>query len=155
MQVKHKYNATLADLFRETFCWLPLAHVLNGRVLVVHGGLFSKDGVTLDDLRRIDRYRWHHFPNRLNCTIKHAKSPLPSGSAQRQYESQLVRGRPAVLCTMPVSAAAGLGDCSPWNHRLRSSGDVHYQNSKHRDSVGTPCNGYICSCTCDYIPPRV
>lgn len=59
MQVKHKYNATMADLFRETFCWLPLGHVLNGRVLVVHGGLFSKDGVTLDDLRRIDRYRCH------------------------------------------------------------------------------------------------
>ncbi|KAK9806971.1 hypothetical protein WJX72_009035 [[Myrmecia] bisecta] len=56
-EVKHKYNAIMADLFRETFCWLPLAHVLDGRVLVVHGGLFSQDEVTLDDLRRIDRYR--------------------------------------------------------------------------------------------------
>lgn len=57
MQVKAKYNLMMANLFRETFCWLPLAHVLNGRVLVVHGGLFSKDGVTLDDIRSIDRYR--------------------------------------------------------------------------------------------------
>ena len=68
-QVKAKYNATMADLFRETFCWLPLAHVLNQRVLVVHGGLFSSDSVTLDDIRAIDRHRstscsmapWQHW----------------------------------------------------------------------------------------------
>jgi serine/threonine-protein phosphatase 5 len=57
VQVKHKYSDTMVTLFRETFCWLPLAHVLNSRVLVVHGGLFSRDGVTLDDIRAIDRYR--------------------------------------------------------------------------------------------------
>lgn len=47
----------MANFFRETFCWLPLAHLLNNRVLVVHGGLFSKDTVTLDDIRAIDRNR--------------------------------------------------------------------------------------------------
>ena len=56
-EVRHKYTARLADLFREVFCALPLAHVLGGRVLVVHGGLFSRDGVMLDDLRAIDRFR--------------------------------------------------------------------------------------------------
>ena len=55
--MKAKYTNVMADVFRETFCWLPLAYVLNSRVLVVHGGLFSKDGVTLDDIRRIDRFR--------------------------------------------------------------------------------------------------
>ena len=58
--MKAKYNMVMASLFRETFCWLPLAHLLNRRVLVLHGGLFSKDGVSLDDLRAIDRYR-HGF----------------------------------------------------------------------------------------------
>lgn len=57
MQVKHKYTPRLAELFTETFCWLPLAHCLCGKVLVVHGGLFSRDGVTLDEIRRIDRNR--------------------------------------------------------------------------------------------------
>ncbi len=57
MQVKHKYNAMTMDLFRELFCWLPLAHVIHKRVIVVHGGLFAKDGVTLDDIRKIDRNR--------------------------------------------------------------------------------------------------
>ena len=56
-EVRAKFSPLLADLFRETFCALPLAHVLGGRVLVVHGGLFSRDGVTLADLRAIDRFR--------------------------------------------------------------------------------------------------
>lgn len=47
----------MIELFRDTFCWLPLAHVLDSRVMVVHGGLFSKDGVKLSDIRSIDRHR--------------------------------------------------------------------------------------------------
>ena len=62
LQVKAKYNATMAELFREAFCWLPLAHCLNGKVLVVHGGLFSRDGVKLDEIRTIDRCRCACLP---------------------------------------------------------------------------------------------
>lgn len=43
--------------YRETFCWLPLAYVLNSRVMVLHGGLFKEDGVKLDDIRAVDRFR--------------------------------------------------------------------------------------------------
>jgi diadenosine tetraphosphatase ApaH/serine/threonine PP2A family protein phosphatase len=28
--------------------------------MVTHGGLFSKDDVTLDDIRKVDRFRWVH-----------------------------------------------------------------------------------------------
>ena len=42
---------------RETFCWLPLAYCLNAQVLVLHGGLFQSDDVTLDDIRAVDRFR--------------------------------------------------------------------------------------------------
>jgi diadenosine tetraphosphatase ApaH/serine/threonine PP2A family protein phosphatase len=42
-------------LFTECFNWIPLAAVLGRRVLVVHGGLFSRDDVKLDELRRLDR----------------------------------------------------------------------------------------------------
>eukprot|EP00249_Psilotum_nudum_P021502 c28129_g1_i1 orf=695-2140(-) len=56
-EVKSKFNETMADLFTEVFCCLPLAHILNGKVFVVHGGLFSMDGVTLSDIRAIDRFR--------------------------------------------------------------------------------------------------
>ena len=44
----------------QVYNWLPLAHCLNGverRVLCMHGGLFSRDDVTLDDIRRTERNR--------------------------------------------------------------------------------------------------
>ncbi|XP_053209207.1 serine/threonine-protein phosphatase 5-like [Panonychus citri] len=56
-EVKSKYSSTMYDLFTETFNLLPLAHCLNKRVLVMHGGLFSSDTVTLDDIRKVDRFR--------------------------------------------------------------------------------------------------
>lgn len=43
------------EMFSELFCFLPLAAVIGGKVLVLHGGLFSRDDVTLDDIRKIDR----------------------------------------------------------------------------------------------------
>ncbi|KAJ7567015.1 hypothetical protein O6H91_02G128600 [Diphasiastrum complanatum] len=56
-EVKSKYNESMAEIFSELFCCLPLAHVLNKRIFVVHGGLFSRDGVKLSDIRSIDRFR--------------------------------------------------------------------------------------------------
>jgi len=54
-EVKAKYSDTVFEMFAEVFCLLPLAHCLNRKVLVVHGGLFSTDDVTLDDIRKTDR----------------------------------------------------------------------------------------------------
>lgn len=56
-EVKSKYTSQMAEFFTEIYNWLPLAHCINKRVLVMHGGLFSKDDVTLDDIRKIDRNR--------------------------------------------------------------------------------------------------
>jgi len=56
-EVKAKFSVQMGELFKEAFNWLPLAHVLNGKVFVVHGGLFTKDGVTLDEIRALDRNR--------------------------------------------------------------------------------------------------
>ncbi|XP_045607414.1 serine/threonine-protein phosphatase 5 [Procambarus clarkii] len=56
-EVKAKYTAQMAELFTEVYNWLPLCHCLNSRVLVMHGGLFSDDNVTLDDIRKTDRNR--------------------------------------------------------------------------------------------------
>eukprot|EP00871_Galdieria_phlegrea_P000784 jgi/Galph1/1706/GphlegSOOS_G376.1 len=64
-EVKAKYSEMIYNLFEEVFESLPLGHLLIGKdeyggkkqVLVIHGGLFSRDGVTLDDLQRIDRHR--------------------------------------------------------------------------------------------------
>lgn len=56
-EVKVKYTDQMAELFTEVYNWLPLAHCINKRVLVMHGGLFSRDDVTLDEIRKIDRNR--------------------------------------------------------------------------------------------------
>jgi serine/threonine-protein phosphatase 5 len=56
-EVKEKYNETIYDLFQEFFNWLPLSYVLNKKVMICHGGLFSKDGVKLEDIAKIDRNR--------------------------------------------------------------------------------------------------
>jgi len=56
-EVKSKYSMQMAELFTEVYNWLPLAHCLNQRVLVMHGGLFSKDEISLDDIRVTDRNR--------------------------------------------------------------------------------------------------
>ncbi|GMF17843.1 unnamed protein product [Phytophthora fragariaefolia] len=56
-EVKHKYDETVMQLFTEVFNWLPLAAVIEDRVLVVHGGLFNEENVTLPDIEKIDRNR--------------------------------------------------------------------------------------------------
>jgi serine/threonine-protein phosphatase 5 len=56
-EVHEKYNdEDIYESFHELFKFLPLGHVLNEDVLVIHGGLFSKDGVTLDELKQINRF---------------------------------------------------------------------------------------------------
>eukprot|EP00808_Paulinella_micropora_P018804 g38370.t1 len=56
-EVKKKVDAKAFDLFTECFNWLPLGAVIGSGVLVVHGGLFSEDGVKLSDMRKIERFR--------------------------------------------------------------------------------------------------
>ena len=56
-EVRSKYSSQMWDLFTEIFNWLPLAHLLESRVLVMRGGLFSRDGVELRELVEIDRNR--------------------------------------------------------------------------------------------------
>ncbi len=46
-EVVSKYDKSTYLIFGEVFQHLPLAHCLNKKVLVVHGGLFSKDEVSL------------------------------------------------------------------------------------------------------------
>ena len=54
-EVIEKYDEQLYELFCEAFCLLPLCHVINRQVFVVHGGLFMQDNVTLDDIRQVNR----------------------------------------------------------------------------------------------------
>ncbi|KAI0743490.1 phosphoprotein phosphatase [Daedaleopsis nitida] len=72
-EAKHKYGEQTYKLFAHVFTAMPLATLVcptkppsgstkailspegRKRFFIVHGGLFSKDGVTLDDIRKIQR----------------------------------------------------------------------------------------------------
>ena len=56
-EISAKYDGRLYNLFCELFCLLPLCHVVNRKIFTVHGGLFSKDNVSLADIAAIDRDR--------------------------------------------------------------------------------------------------
>ena len=56
-EVKAKYTNQMFNIFTELFNMLPLCHVIQSKVIVMHGGLFAKDNVTLDDIKKIDRNR--------------------------------------------------------------------------------------------------
>lgn len=51
-----KYSKKVFEAFAESFGALPLATLINESYLVMHGGLFSNDQVTLDDIRKINRF---------------------------------------------------------------------------------------------------
>jgi len=54
-EVKEKYTPKMVDLFTEVYNLLPLSHLINSKILTMHGGLFSKDDITLDDIRKTER----------------------------------------------------------------------------------------------------
>jgi len=56
-ECRHKYTERVFKLFSESFSALPLATLIGGRFLTLHGGLFSDDAVSLDDVRKLDRHR--------------------------------------------------------------------------------------------------
>jgi len=56
-EVKSKYSSKMADLFTEIFNYLPLAHLVNNKIFVCHGGLFKEDGITLERIDKVSRFR--------------------------------------------------------------------------------------------------
>ncbi|KAK4631388.1 Serine/threonine-protein phosphatase T [Fulvia fulva] len=55
-ECKHKYSERVFKLFSESFSALPLATLIGDKYFVLHGGLFSDDETSLDDIRKLDRH---------------------------------------------------------------------------------------------------
>ena len=50
-----KYNRKMFEAFSDFFNTMPLGHIINGQVLIVHGGLFSNQTVTIESLQNMPR----------------------------------------------------------------------------------------------------
>ncbi|KAK5163594.1 Palmitoyl-protein thioesterase 1 [Saxophila tyrrhenica] len=55
-ECKAKYSERVFKLFSESFSALPLATLVGDKYFVLHGGLFSDDDITLDNIRKLDRH---------------------------------------------------------------------------------------------------
>ena len=55
-EVSIKYDKNTYQYFNLLFCSLPLAHCVNRKILILHGGLFSQENVKLSDLKKINRF---------------------------------------------------------------------------------------------------
>ena len=55
-ECKAKYNEKTFKLFSETFSALPLATLIGKKYFTLHGGLFSDDKTSLDDIRKLNRH---------------------------------------------------------------------------------------------------
>ena len=56
-ECKYKYSQRIFNMFSKSFESLPLATLMNGGYLVMHGGLPKDSESTLDDFRSIDRFK--------------------------------------------------------------------------------------------------
>lgn len=83
-EVKAKCGDGIMTLFTDLFQWLPLAHVIGEKVLVVHGGLFSKDTTSLDDVRKISRHCEPPDEGPMHELLWSDPQPLPGRSPSKR-----------------------------------------------------------------------
>lgn len=56
-EVKNKYDMRTYELFSQLFCMLPLCHLINHKIMITHGGLFSREGVKINEISAVNRRR--------------------------------------------------------------------------------------------------
>jgi len=83
-ECKTKYDDLTFSMVVEVFRYLPIVHAIDGKVLVIHGGLFGRPGVTLADLEAIDRLDYSPAP-------PPEDEPASAAEARAQDLRQLMR----------------------------------------------------------------
>lgn len=73
-EVKAKYDSETYLMFRELFFALPLCYLLNKKIFVVHGGIPSTDGVTLEEIRKVPRFCEPPEKGLSGYIVKHKKT---------------------------------------------------------------------------------
>ncbi|KAM3578115.1 hypothetical protein VYU27_000211 [Nannochloropsis oceanica] len=83
------YDEITFSMFVEVFRHLPLATIIDSQVIVLHGGLFSQSGVSLEDLMAADRKMYSldkssMTPSQFQSSSPE-KSPQTDDDAKRQH----------------------------------------------------------------------
>ncbi|KAH0793509.1 serine/threonine-protein phosphatase 5 [Histomonas meleagridis] len=55
-ECKFKYSQQIFDALSDLFNTLPLGHIINDKILIVHGGLFSDQSVTIEKIQAMNRF---------------------------------------------------------------------------------------------------
>uniref|UniRef100_A0A7S1U285 Serine/threonine-protein phosphatase n=2 Tax=Phaeomonas parva TaxID=124430 RepID=A0A7S1U285_9STRA len=74
-EVKRKYDDLTFSMFVEVFRYLPISTIVEGQVIVLHGGLFHRDGVTLEDLKRLPRIDYVPKPSEVPIDYTQLEDP--------------------------------------------------------------------------------
>lgn len=61
-ECKSKYNFKIFQCFSESFNNLPYATLIGKKYLVMHGGLFSDDNITIEDIKKIPKNSFKQPP---------------------------------------------------------------------------------------------
>lgn len=70
-QIRAQYDAKMFDHIHTSFIHLPLGTLVNKKLLIVHGGLPKEEGLTLDEIRSLNRHR--ELPKPEECTTRDLK----------------------------------------------------------------------------------
>ncbi|KAM9172843.1 serine/threonine-protein phosphatase with EF-hands 1 isoform 1-T2 [Pangshura tecta] len=92
-EVMKKYRShgkKILNLLQDVYSWLPLATVIDSKVLIVHGGI--SDTTDLDFLNLFKRNKMKSVlrPPRQDISVKGMTRPSSSSSHRRQYTSDLL-----------------------------------------------------------------
>ena len=50
---KYPQDIFLFEFIGELFKWIPVGHLISGKILVVHGGLPQNNNLMIEDIRQI------------------------------------------------------------------------------------------------------
>ena len=120
----YKYGLAVYDLYERLFTRLPLATVLNGAVLVVHGGVDSN--FTLEQLRDADRAAYVAIVN--SGSAKRKRFARPEGAKRGTHIEQTAQIEALAKANYPINAAL-------WNDPGICEGECFNKVSRHRNGL--------------------
>ncbi|XP_058922875.2 serine/threonine-protein phosphatase with EF-hands 2 isoform X2 [Kogia breviceps] len=118
-EVMHKYKThgkKILKLLQDVFCWLPLATLVDEKVLILHGGV--SDMTDLEFLAKLDR---HKIVSTMRCKTRKEREKQAEEKGKANQTSSAGRPSPWFL---PQSHSLPASPLRPSTHRAGRSSSV-------------------------------